>query len=170
MNKLPAEKVCEVYTLLAGGVTISQTARLAGVCKESVLLYANGLGDISGTWYEANVDSLWQEQDPAAHSRWSAATPGVTVAGFTFRPLTPDTLIEARRFAIAKAKQAKRPESLRWLVALRVLAYVLCEGNPTPAMRIGIDTAPQPLDALCRDLLEQAEDFGLLSWDRQAEQ
>lgn len=164
LNKLAVEKVCEVYALLAGGVTISQTARLAGVCKEAVLVYANALGDISESWYEANVVGLMEEDYPESYSRWLASAAEVTVAGFTFRPLTEDTLTEARRFAIAKAKQAKRPESLRHLVALRVLAYVLCEGDPTPAMRMAIEPTPTPTDALCRNLLEQAEDFDLLSW------
>lgn len=164
MNKLPVEKIREVYGLLANGVTVLQTVRLSGVCKEAVLLYGNALGDVSETWYDANVEEVLWEIDPGKATEWTSATPQVVVAGWKFRPLTTDTLADARRFAVAKAKQAKKPESLRRLVALRTLYFVFCEGNPTPAMRAGLETAPIAADSLCSELLTQAEDFGLLCW------
>jgi hypothetical protein len=164
VNKLPADKVAEVYSMLAGGVTILQVSKLAGVAKETVLRYATALGDISENWYGGNVEEALWDVDRDAADLWHSSTPEVTIAGFKFRPITEDTLADARRFAIAKAKQAKRPDSLRFLVALRVCFYVFCgDGSgPTPAMRVGLETEPIQPSTLCGNLVEQAEDFELL--------
>lgn len=159
MNKLSPEKVCEVYTLLAGGVTINQTAKATGVCKEAVLLYGNGLGEISESWYGGNVE--WHE---AADPKWRESTPSVTICGFTFQPIDEAALADARRFAVAKAKQAKRLEALRYLVALRVVFYAWCEGNPTPSMRLGVETKRWSPDELCLSLFELADDENLMAW------
>jgi hypothetical protein len=158
MNVTSQSDLCELWRLLAGGVTARQCAITMGMSRPTVMRYLIMFGEAAKDSYGGNVeDGPWcgvlgagtdgALDDPDIRDgyaqAWREEKP-ITVAGWTFRPLTDEVEREARKTAIAKGKTAKLGDSVAHYVAIRVVQIVLIDFDGSPPIGFPVGVIEEP--------------------------